>query len=259
MPTSKLLLLISILIPSCAVQQSKPAPLPLIFQEQNWESLFIPNGQGEKVEFQVKLSPQNRSAVAWCPKTRHQIHLDFTTQLPDFQPTLVHTVGVAEQVLFVSGYDSNNGEGMLVQLIPTFEQGERIECRLLYRGDCFSIARDMLVLEEDGSEIYILDQSGSLLLLHPKNDTRQTLIAAKDSELLSRCHFLELANVSDLQGNFSFAIRATENKHFNGCIPNLPLGANVVLEQDAETGRFTVFMESDYKTDPFQSLTYPRE
>ncbi|MFK5956572.1 MAG: hypothetical protein QM477_09025, partial [Planctomycetota bacterium] len=159
----------------------------------------------------------------------------------------------------VSGYDTKNGDGMLAQLVPTFDQKEKLECRLLYRGDCFSIARDMLVIAEDGSELYVLDQEGALQLLHPKTGTHQTLVAAKNSELLSRCHFLEVANVSDLQGNFSFAIRATENKHFNSCIPNLPLGANVVVKQDSATGGFTVFMESDYKTDPFRSFAHPSE
>ena len=260
-PTRRLLLLIPLLISSCAAQQPKPMPLPLplTFQEQNWESLFFPNGQGERTEFQVKLSPQNRSAMAWSPKSRRQIHLDFTAQLPGFQPTQLHATGVAKPVLFVSGYDAQNGDGMLAQLVPSFDHGERIVCKLVYRGDCFGIARDMLVRDENHLEIFVLDDQGSLQLLHLETGTFDTMVDAKRSSLLARCQYLETAAVFDMEGNHSYALRATENKPYHGCLPSLPVGANVTLVQDAKTGRFETFLESDFKSDPLLNLSNLRE
>jgi len=258
-PAPKLLFLIPALIASCVVQESKPSPWSAVFQEQHWESLFIPNGQGDLVEFFVKLAPKNQSARVWSPKSENRIHIDFTAEVPGFQPTQLHEAFEFPQVLYVSGFDSSSGDGMLVQLVPSFDLRGRIACKMVYRGDCFGNARDMLVSADNHQEVLVLDDEGSLQLLQLDSGKYETMFEAKESYLLARCHYLETTALMDREGSMSSAFRATERKPFHGCIPSLPVGASVIFVPDTKSRGFAVFMESDFKTNPLMNFPSPIE
>lgn len=206
------------------------------------------------MEHFVKLAPESQSAMAWSQRGREVISIDFSTTVPHFQPTQIHRVFDIEQMLFVAGYDQKTGDGMLVQLLPFCDQGESIKCTVAYRGSCFGIAWDMYAVDNGNIDFYILEELGSIQHLDLETGKHEEIMAAATSSLLARCRFLAPSAVSDLGGNFVFSLSATENEQSTGCIPSIPLGANVTLVKRSSADGFELLFEHDYETDPLTSL-----